>query len=147
MSGVGEHGGHSAENDASKVRVPVQGETTNDPRGYRPRGSVEWWEHVEAWNEYHRHHSEQSALRIAERGGFGYWEMFSLLQREPVSWRAGEVPRPTRINGHGVVGYGRAWRCVRCYAYLLTLMQFRSADCPGRVIPPAVPTPPAGEPS
>lgn len=40
-----------------------------------------------------------------------------------------------QINGHAVVGYGRAWRCTRCKAYLLTLMQFQSAECPGDAAP------------
>jgi hypothetical protein len=37
----------------------------------------------------------------------------------------------TRINGHAVTGYARWWRCTRCNASLLTLMQFWSRECPG----------------
>jgi sterol desaturase/sphingolipid hydroxylase (fatty acid hydroxylase superfamily) len=69
-------------------RAPVQGEATNDRRGYRPPGHVAWDEHVLAWKEYHRHHHEQDAGRIAERGGFGFWEMADLLGHEPRTWRA-----------------------------------------------------------
>ena len=74
----------------SARRALVQGEATNDPKGYKPRGTVAWVEHVEAWEAYHRQHDGQSAERIHERGGFGYWEITDLLGHEPTTWE----PRP-----------------------------------------------------
>ena len=50
-------------------RVPVH----QDPG--RPAGTVEYKTHYAAWQNYNRHHLGQSALRIAERGGFSYGEM------------------------------------------------------------------------
>ena len=35
---------------------------------------------------HNRRHRGQSAERIAERGGFGYWEITELLGREPNTW-------------------------------------------------------------
>ena len=45
-----------------------------------------WSEHLEAWTVYNRRHRGQSAERIAERGGFSYWEIAELLGREPNTW-------------------------------------------------------------
>lgn len=53
-------------------RAPVQ-----------PRGTIAWSEHEEAWTEYSRRYSGQSAKQIAERGGFGMSELRMFLGREP----------------------------------------------------------------
>lgn len=72
-------------------RAPVQGDTGHHlPRRYpnaKPPGSVAWLEHLEAWSAYARRCGrDQSAERIAARGGFGYAEMVDLLGREPMTW-------------------------------------------------------------
>jgi hypothetical protein len=51
-----------------------------------PYGTVAWWEHLEAWNKYQRKHKGQSAERIAERAGFGYQELTTLLGHEPTTY-------------------------------------------------------------
>lgn len=58
------------------VRVaPVQGEYKK-----RPAGTVPWEIHEQAWENYAaRLGKNQTAERIAERGGFGYREMQCLL--------------------------------------------------------------------
>ena len=63
-------------------RAPVQG--TPKKRG---PGTIAWDEHVLAWSAYAvRYGRDQSAERIAERGGFGYAELTSLLGHEPKTW-------------------------------------------------------------
>ncbi len=75
-------------------RAPVQGER-GCPAGSRvgaplasakPSGTIAWAEHVEAWVAYNRMHKEQSAERLAERGGFGWYELVELLGHEPHTW-------------------------------------------------------------
>lgn len=61
----------------SERRAPVNGS---------PYGTVAWAEYEEAWRTYHRHHPEQSAERIAARGGFGLVELTSQLGRVPTTW-------------------------------------------------------------
>lgn len=69
-------------------RAPVQRD-----KGMPP-GSVLWSEHTEAWNVYAKKYGyDQTAERIAERGGFGYSEMRDLLGHEPKSWIAWEARR------------------------------------------------------
>lgn len=63
-------------------RAPVNGS---------PYGTVEWAEHVEAWEAYRRHHPGQSAERIAERGGFGLLELTQQLGRLPSTWQPSEA--------------------------------------------------------
>jgi len=59
-------------------RAPVQG----------CHGTVAWAEHLEAWERYAGlGHGDQSAERVAERGGFGYTEICELLGRSPQTWR------------------------------------------------------------
>ena len=67
-------------------RAPVQGEHRGCKQGAKPYGSVDWSEHLEAWTVYNIRHRGQSAERIAERGGFSYWEITELLGREPNTW-------------------------------------------------------------
>jgi len=80
-------------------RAPVQRETC----GYLPRrckehpvddprhsaGTIAWEEHVEAWNDYaKRYGRDQSAERLAQRGGFSYSELVDHLGHAPVTWEA-----------------------------------------------------------
>lgn len=51
-----------------------------------PYGTVAWWEHLAAWNVYHKKHTNQSAERIAERSGFGFGELTTLLGHEPTTY-------------------------------------------------------------
>lgn len=76
--------------------APVQGEgmwwplPKGDPRaeGARPPGLIEWEEHERAWEAYAKKYgTQQSAERIAERGGFGYNELKYLLGHAPETWR------------------------------------------------------------
>lgn len=76
-------------------RVPVQGEGSyllriDDPRskGSVVPGTVSWMEHVEAWKVYaERFGDDQSAKVVAQRGGFGYFELMEYLGRKPRTWR------------------------------------------------------------
>lgn len=68
-------------------RAPVQA----DERGTQRvgAGTVTWMEHEQAWQWYAgKYGSDQTAERIAERGGFGYFEMADYLGRQPSTWRA-----------------------------------------------------------
>lgn len=68
-------------------RAPVQGSLRcPGSRPSKPAGTITWAEHVEAWVAYNRMHREQSAERIAERGGFGWYEITELLDHEPRTW-------------------------------------------------------------
>jgi hypothetical protein len=59
----------------------------------KPCGFVSWEEHLEAYAAYARQYGNlQSAERISERSGFGYWEMTELLGREPTTWQAANLP-------------------------------------------------------
>jgi hypothetical protein len=67
-------------------RAPVQ--ARYGPTPIR-RGSIAWSEHLKAYKAYSAAHgNSQSAERIAERGGFGYNEIVTLLGAEPKTWRA-----------------------------------------------------------
>jgi len=68
-------------------RAPVQQEY--DPRRERiPAGTISWEEHEEAWAAYAKRFGKyQSAERIAERGGFGYFELVEFLGRRPTTWQ------------------------------------------------------------
>jgi hypothetical protein len=57
------------------------------PTGTRGPGTIAWSEHEEIWRAYDaKEHNGQDAERIAERGGFGYWEAAQLLGHEPRTW-------------------------------------------------------------
>lgn len=63
-------------------RAPVQGDS-----GSKGPGSIAWSEHLLAWSGYAaRYGTEQSAERIAERGGFGWGELLFFLGRVPETW-------------------------------------------------------------
>lgn len=71
--------------DEYHLRIPVQRD-----KG-RPAGTVTWDEHLEAWRAYNERYPgtgwHQSADVIAQRGGFGYREITSLLGHEPTTWK------------------------------------------------------------
>ncbi len=70
-------------------RAPVQGEGWSPRKaGYRAPGTITWAEHLEAFEVYaKRYGRDQSAERLAERGGFGFGELTMLLGHEPTTWR------------------------------------------------------------
>lgn len=80
------------------TRVPVQGDgpywlSPDHParQGTNTHcpGSVSMEEHVEAWRAYEsEYHSGQSAQRIAERGGFSYFELCNFLGHAPTTFEA-----------------------------------------------------------
>jgi len=50
-------------------------------------GSISWREHLEVWEKYAiQYGRSQSAERIAERSGFGYFEATELLGRPLTTW-------------------------------------------------------------
>lgn len=70
----------------------MQGSQSN---GY-VSGSVEWWEHEQAYEDYSRRYgTRQSAERIAERAGFSYAELVDHLGHEPTTW----MPRAATSGG------------------------------------------------
>jgi hypothetical protein len=76
-------------------RAPVQGECimrAGRVVGMSPDGTIAWAEHLEAFERYATQHGrEQSAERIAARGGFGINELRILLGREPSTFEASNV--------------------------------------------------------
>lgn len=63
-------------------RAPVQGEWR-----HIPDGTITWEEHLEIHAAYAaRFGHEQSAERISDRGGFGFWEAEKLLGRPLKTW-------------------------------------------------------------
>lgn len=68
------------------LKAPVQREGPyRDGRERKPPGLVSWDEHAAAAAAYNKHHT-QTALELAERGGFGYWELAGWLGHEPTTW-------------------------------------------------------------
>jgi hypothetical protein len=64
-------------------RAPVQGD---HQQGKGP-GTVAWTEHLRAWSGYRaKWGAQQSADRIAERGGFCYGELVDFLGSAPETW-------------------------------------------------------------
>lgn len=73
-------------------RAPVQSDQAGSHDGVswtaHPAGSIEWSEHLLAWSEYARRYGhDQSAERLAERGGFGWGELCMFLGHEPTTWK------------------------------------------------------------
>ena len=53
-----------------------------------PPGRIEWREHEKAWVAYNaKYRNLQSAERIHERGGFGFFELYEFLGHPPETWR------------------------------------------------------------
>ncbi len=68
-------------------RAPVQADGYKAPNGKGP-GTISWEEHLLAWGAYsHEYGVQQSAERIAERGGFSYGELKLFLHKEPETWQ------------------------------------------------------------
>lgn len=81
------------------LRADVQGEY-NDRNGefIRPTsdhiqpGTISWDEHATAWIVYSSNYgTDQSALTIHQRGGFGYWELHTYLGHKPRTWRSADI--------------------------------------------------------
>jgi hypothetical protein len=79
----------------SDLRAPVQSDATAHlplshsarKAGAKPAGTVAWEEHVAAHAAYaRRYRNDQTALRIAERGGLSYAELTDFLGHEPKTW-------------------------------------------------------------
>lgn len=98
-TGAGKFGGAGLGfdmNEETAARIPVQGSgryylPTSHPardRNAKPPGTVEKWEHLDAWQSYAaRYGRSQSAERIAERGGFSWAELCEFLGHEPTTWK------------------------------------------------------------
>ena len=68
-------------------RAPVQKELGERGKVVKPAGTITWEEHCEAWADYAaRYGRDQSAERMAQRGGFSYGELVDHLKREPRTW-------------------------------------------------------------
>ena len=74
---------------AEQRTFPIQGEDHDAsgkavrPIGAMPATSIPWWLAEIAYSEYSRRFGTgQSLERLAERGGFGRWELLSLLAPE-----------------------------------------------------------------
>lgn len=77
-------------NISNERRAPVQRDCIRGrcycSRKHEP-GWISWEEHERAWLDYARRYGRgQSAERIAERGGFGYWELTQHLGHAPKTW-------------------------------------------------------------
>jgi hypothetical protein len=86
MSDTTEH--HCATCTCGK-RAPVQSSPKRErgAPGHGP-GTVAWAEHLLAWGGYAKENGcRQTAERMAERGGFSYYELTLYLGREPSTWR------------------------------------------------------------
>lgn len=68
--------------------APVQGDLLRPAdRPAREPGMIEWAEHLEVWRAYVKLcGADQTAERLAERGGFGFDEAAKLLGRELRTW-------------------------------------------------------------
>ena len=68
-------------------RAPVQASHAFDGNPGHAAGTVSWQEHLLAWVGYAaRYGKSQSAERMAERGGFSWYELFLYLGHEPTTW-------------------------------------------------------------
>lgn len=75
--------------DALNRRAPVQGEgrLSRPQKDHKPAGTIAWAEHLEAWEAYAKRYGRgQTAERLAERGGFGWYELQKLLGHDPTTW-------------------------------------------------------------
>lgn len=78
----------------SDPQAPVQGDLWRRARVHPalpPDGWIDWAEHLAVFEFYAaRYGREQSAERIAERGGFGYREIELFTGAAPKTWRPRE---------------------------------------------------------
>ena len=76
-------------------RAPVQDERSDGVRAAVPEGSITWEEHLEVYERYAAlYGTRQSAERLAERGGFGFYEAQTLLGRALKTWSVRGRERP-----------------------------------------------------
>jgi hypothetical protein len=74
-------------NRAQYVDDPTRGLTPELMEKGKGPGTVSWEEHCLAWSGYAMHYGRgQSAERMAERGGFSYFELCDYLGHEPKTW-------------------------------------------------------------
>jgi len=73
-------------------RFPIQGDYRRELN--EVYGSVPWSVAQVAYDEYHRRYPGQSMERLAERGGFGYWEMTEYTGSE--DWKKSFIPNKER---------------------------------------------------
>ena len=75
---------------ATPLVRPSSSQTTRTRHTGAPgvvEGTIAWWEHAEAWQQYDKKwHCDQSAERINELGGFGWHELVDFLGHEPTTW-------------------------------------------------------------
>lgn len=78
----------SADPPSYTRRAPVQGDHNVATRRVERAGTIAWSEHLRAWEGYARRFGrDQSAERIAERGGFSFAEVKEYLGgHEPTTW-------------------------------------------------------------
>lgn len=69
-------------------RAPVQDQRGLAGAPNMPEGTISWEEYLEVYARYAAlYGTSQSAERLAERGGFGYYEAQKLLGRPLRTWR------------------------------------------------------------
>ena len=69
-------------------RAPVQASPAYEGKPPKGPGTIAWEEHLLAWSDYARRYgTSQTAERMAQRGGFSYWEVCDHLKREPTTWK------------------------------------------------------------
>ena len=74
--------------EAPERRAPVQEGDVGHGRDRKPPGTITWAEHLEVFEVYaKRYGRDQSAERIAERGGFGYDEIILFMGSPPKTWK------------------------------------------------------------
>lgn len=78
--------------DHSARRAPVQGDYGRGGYRHLP-GTICWCEHQATWLGYSAwlRGAEQSAEKIAKRGGFGYSEILKFLGRVPETYKANSI--------------------------------------------------------
>lgn len=88
---------------------PVMAEQTRDSTGrvvHLPATTVPWWLASEAYEHYREVFGDPQPLeRIADRGGFGRWELLALLRRR-VLGHPDPCPSKERASGDGEAGAG-----------------------------------------
>lgn len=83
-------------NDGKK-RAPIQAESRSSKNADKGQGTISWEEHEACWAKYAvKYGTQQSAERLAERGGFGYNEFIILMGREPETFEKNESLSPFR---------------------------------------------------
>lgn len=69
-------------------RAPVQASPAYEGKPAKGAGTIAWEEHLLAWTDYARRYGNgQTAERMAQRGGFSYWEVADHLGHDPTTWK------------------------------------------------------------